>query len=182
MAKLAIFIAVANLACILCQEDEEPCLVEVGFMRPGPNSTYTVTPAVETPEECCLLCRQDPDCESWNRDRRNGACAFKRGVPDLVMDDNFDSGVVGGAVAPDQVPASAPCPVEDGVDFKGGDIADIAQGMGRMTEDPDECCRMCELDLRCFSWTRSKSTGACWLKDRIPSRIESDDFNSGTVI
>lgn len=65
--------------------------------------------------------------------------------------------------------------VEGRVDFVGDDFRE------EESEDPQECCRMCEDDLDCFSWTRDRSTGRCFLKTGVPERVENDGTDGGTI-
>lgn len=164
-------------------DDGGSCAIEKGVRRLGAGATYNDASRliVYTPGECCAICMADPKCKSWDCDLRTGACALKATVPEATKAaSHFSSGVIGGSSAPDQVPAAAPCPVEEGVFFPGKEL-DVG-GRDMTTETAEECCRLCQADLRCFSWVRSVVTGRCSLKDRIPPRERREEVQGGTVL
>ncbi|GMH41235.1 hypothetical protein BSKO_09145 [Bryopsis sp. KO-2023] len=141
------------------------CEIEASFIREGNTFNDPSKLLTSSPEECCRKCRGDPKCESWTRDRRTKACALKDDVVELWRNHDFDSGVVGGSPATQDVPIDDRCIVERGVDFKGEDMRE------EDSADAEECCRKCEEDLLCFSWSRHRSNGRCFLKSGVPARM-----------
>ncbi|GMH43925.1 hypothetical protein BSKO_11859 [Bryopsis sp. KO-2023] len=151
------------------------CEIEADFIREGNTFNDPSKLLTSSPEECCAKCREDPKCESWTRDRRTKACAFKDEVVELRRNHNFDSGVIGGSPAAQDIPIDDRCIVERGVDFSGEDMRD------EETADAEECCRMCEEDLLCFSWSRVRKTGRCFLKSGVPEREDNSRTDGGTI-
>jgi hypothetical protein len=64
-------------------------------------------------------------------------------------------------------------------DRPGGDYANAPVRSG----DPSACANRCERDSRCRAWAfaypDAGGTAVCWLKNQVPSRIESVDSVSG---
>src|SRR5471030_164744 len=69
---------------------------------------------------------------------------------------------------------------QTGFDRRGGDYASFAVRTG----DPDLCAARCEREARCLAWSfsypRSESTNSiCWLKNKVPPRVEDKCCVSG---
>jgi len=69
---------------------------------------------------------------------------------------------------------------QTGFDRRGGDYASFAIRSG----DPALCAARCEREARCLAWSfsypRSESTNSiCWLKSKVPPRIEDKCCVSG---
>jgi hypothetical protein len=75
---------------------------------------------------------------------------------------------------------AGPAPAQLGYDRQGGDYASFTIRSG----DPAVCASRCERDGRCRAWSfafpRTKTMLAtCWLKKRVPPRVEDDCCVSG---
>lgn len=162
--------------------DESTCKVEQSRRRPGGTFNDGKSLIFGRSEECCTACQVIPECKSWTRDRRTGECFLKSVVPPMAVGFDFDSGVIGGEVAPDQVPADTPCYIESGTSFVGNNVFSRVNGDGTFTSSADECCNLCKLNLACFSWTRDRFSGMCSLLGTIPPRVFVDNFDAGTII
>lgn len=65
-----------------------PCFVESRrIYRKGTVLRRTRT---STADACCTLCRNDPDCFSWHRSRRNGRCVLNQNIPQAKRRAGFD--------------------------------------------------------------------------------------------
>jgi hypothetical protein len=67
----------------------------------------------------------------------------------------------------------APAQAQSGFDRRGGDYLNFQVRTG----DPEVCAARCERDPRCRAWSFSYPRTAvrfatCWLKDRVPPRVE----------
>ena len=70
--------------------------------------------------------------------------------------------------------AAVPAAAQTNFDRPGGDYTHAPSLSG----DPAECALQCERDRRCRAWsfnypTDTSESGSCWLKDKVPARIES---------
>jgi hypothetical protein len=70
--------------------------------------------------------------------------------------------------------ATAPARAQTNFDRPGGDYLRSLSLSG----DPAECALLCEHDRRCRAWsfnypTDRSETAVCWLKDKVPARVES---------
>lgn len=75
---------------------------------------------------------------------------------------------------------AAPAQAQSGFDRRGGDYANFQVRTG----DPEVCAARCERDARCRAWSFSYPRTAarfatCWLKDRVPPRVEDKCCVSG---
>lgn len=156
------------------------CKIEQGRRRPGLTINDVGSVVSNTPEECCFKCQDDPECESWTRDRRSGNCFLKSGVPAMAQGSNFDSGVIGGEAAPEQIPADTPCIVEQDTAFV-DEGSSISSG-GGISQSPEECCALCKLNFLCFSWNYDGQSRVCTLLSNIPARIPRDNHQCGTIL
>ena len=76
--------------------------------------------------------------------------------------------------------AASPAPAQTGYDRRGGDYLNFQIRNG----DPAVCASRCERDARCRAWSFSyprteNAFAACWLKSRVPPRIEDKCCVSG---
>jgi hypothetical protein len=68
----------------------------------------------------------------------------------------------------------APASAQTNFDRPGNDYAQSVSQSG----DPAECALICERDKRCRAWSfnypsDNSENAVCWLKDKVPSRVES---------
>ncbi|GMH44153.1 hypothetical protein BSKO_12087 [Bryopsis sp. KO-2023] len=70
------------------------------------------------------------------------------------------------------------CEIEKGRRRQGGSFNDFSSFT---TETPEECCKACQENERCMSWTRDRRTKACAFKDSVPGLTRDSDFDSGVV-
>lgn len=152
-----------------CQEPEH------GLIRKGSTYNDPSDLITDSARECGCRCGEDPRCQTWTRDRRTGACAFKDRVVEPRSNPHFDSGVVGGERLDPNIPVDDSCIVEFGVDFKGEDYQEIH------TDSAQGCCRACENDRKCASWTRIRRNGRCFLKSGVPQRLGDRRTDGGTA-
>lgn len=148
---------------------------EHGIIREGNTINDPSKLITESALECGCKCSDDPKCRSWTRDNRTGACAFKDSVVPARLNPHFDSGVIGGERLDPNIPVDDSCIIQFGVDYKGADYTDFGTGSA------DECCRACENDRKCASWTRVRRNGRCFLKEAVPAQQKNGRTDGGTA-
>ena len=72
------------------------------------------------------------------------------------------------------VVAGVPAAAQTNFDRPGGDYVRLPSISG----DPAECALQCERDRRCRAWSfnypgDNSESAVCWLKDKVPARVES---------
>jgi len=130
----------------------------------------------QDPQACCDYCGQERFCKAWTFVKGNHECWLKSQVPSRDQWRRDDSVVSGTMGSPQK------CSSEDG---KNSDGDYLYKDKPPLKQDAQACCDHCSYSEDCVAWTWSKSTFECWLKSRVPSRVQwrsDSSLVSGTVV
>lgn len=116
-----------------------------------PPTRSLVAPTKE--EQCQESCKSDTNCQAWTFDARSSTCWLKNDIPELKDASGCcTSGALGQAST--DMPGTA----------SRADYANFPKSSAR------DCMNACsdEPGGKCKAWTYVKSTGRCWLKNKVP--------------
>ncbi|GMH33269.1 hypothetical protein BSKO_01103 [Bryopsis sp. KO-2023] len=129
-------------------------------------------------KECCEMCASNPSCAVWTRvtkafdGKKVGECWLRNFNPGFTpYTAGFNSGRNSCSI------------LSKNTKLKGDSY--LNDGKKDITESNEECCRMCNADNWCESWTRFKydtdnnRKGECWLGTNIPDGVAEPSADSG---
>jgi hypothetical protein len=143
------------------------------------------------PQLCAQTCMNEAKCKAWTYVKPgvqadSARCWLKVRVPSRTQDENCVSGVKGagssggGTTTSGTLPGSQNYSMETNIDLPGEDYKDLDLN----NPDPSLCAQACINEAKCKAWTYVKPSvlsgnAKCWLKDKIPSRVQDESCVSG---
>jgi len=152
---------------------------EYGYDHAGGDYTSFRTRSLES---CQDACRRERRCVAYTFQRRDEKCFLKERIYRVVESRDAVTGVKGDRDRDhgrdrdhdrDHDRRGRDLVEERGFDRRGNDYTSFR------AHDQGGCIAACRRDDRCRAFTYFYSSGACYLKSRINSRVENDDAITG---
>ncbi|KAG9411702.1 hypothetical protein AC1031_017341 [Aphanomyces cochlioides] len=115
-------------------------------------------------EGCCAICAGDAKCKAFSH--YLGVCYLKSAKGNAIAKPGVRSATVS--------PSASQCsPMENDIDYSGGDLVSIASGAA------EDCCAICKATSGCKLY--SHAGGVCYLKNAVGSRVSKSGVRSALL-
>lgn len=157
------------ISSVVINVGQAVCVQEAGIDYVG-NDIGSVAGA--SADKCCAACEAFKNCRAFSWSNHNGGtCWLKSTVNRKIVSSGVTSAEPFGTFN-----VMANCGLEQGVDFVGNDIGNVA------ASKPEDCCAKCmdTKGCRAFSWT-NQNGGTCWLKNLKGDTVANANVVSAVV-
>ncbi|CAK4691876.1 unnamed protein product [Aphanomyces euteiches] len=120
--------------------------------------------AASVAEDCCAICAGDANSKAFSH--YLGVCYLKSAKGNAIA----KPGVRSATVSP---PTSQCSPMENDIDYSGGDLVSIA------SDAAEDCCAICKATSGCILF--SHAGGVCYLKNVVGSRVSKSGVRSALL-
>ncbi|XP_002737015.1 uncharacterized protein LOC100377131 [Saccoglossus kowalevskii] len=175
MATILLTVTLVLLAGVLRSDSTDP--TEIPRFCPKLNKSTRVGPAgseifsgyKEKACACYTACENTAECQMWDFHKQSHTCKMYDQTSTLTFNGAHQSGI-----------KSDTCNRLDMSDRPGSDINTVAPYT--YTNEPCDCDALCALDPTCLSWSWSKKSFECKLKNGVPDLIKPDNTHVSRVM